>query len=89
MARHDGGENSGWSLSPAWYFLSRSTYPSSVGRESQRRRRFEREIIGGEFSELAAQSGHCTIAKFIQWAWQTKLGTNFLLISHGNYTNIL
>jgi hypothetical protein len=84
MAGHDGGENSGRSLSPARYFLPRSAYPSSVGRESQRRRRSKHEIIGGEVFELAAQSGHCTITKFIQSAWQTKLGTNFLLISHGN-----
>jgi hypothetical protein len=41
---------------------------SSVGRESRRRRGSGRKITGVEVSELAIQSGHCTIAKFIQSA---------------------
>ena len=84
MAGHNGDENSGRSLSPARYFLPRSTYMSSVGRESRRRRGSGRKITGVEVSELAIQSGHCTIAKFIQSAWQTKFGANFLPISYGN-----
>jgi hemerythrin len=49
-------------------FLTESAYLSSVGRESRRMHRSEHKITGGEVSELAIQSGHYIIAKFIQSA---------------------
>jgi hypothetical protein len=88
-AGHDGGENSGRSLSPAWYFLPRSAYLSSVGRESRRRRGSERKITGGEVSELVIQSGHCTIAKLIQSTCKSMFSIDLLQILCNDWINSL
>jgi hypothetical protein len=77
IAGHDNSENSGRGLSPARFFLLRGAYPSSVGRESQHRHRSEREITGGEVSELAAQSGHCTIGLFFSQPDRPSLASIF------------
>jgi hypothetical protein len=61
---HD-GENSGWSLSPAWYFLPRSAYLNSVRRESWCRHGSRCKIIGDKGGvNLRSVSVYCTMGLF-------------------------
>jgi hypothetical protein len=81
---HD-GENSGWSLSPAWYFLPRSAYLNSVRRESWCRHGSRCKIIGdkggGESAICFSLLYHGIV---LQSAWQSMFRANFLPIFHGN-----
>jgi hypothetical protein len=47
--------------STRWYFLLPLCYPTALSTNPHGRRESGRTVAGGEFSELAFWSGHCTI----------------------------